>query len=375
MTDAVEPKMMRKSITLFACVIGCTQEAALEEGPNGSLRAPSTAYRAVKLDRLWEGSEGTVVFIHGHGDCVGKDSDCTRDARGYWSSSGDGSLFLDEASGKVDEQGAWHYREAITVRYDGENQPLWDATHDVAACLSDLVTGTDDSGCNPEKLQRTRFHLVAHSEGGAILDRILSTGQWPDVSDAIEGAPISLAGALGGAKSASALYGVDGASGFCTHAVSALAGWALKDAGSASLTRGTLLGEANNGMAGKSPKWIYKVTTTGGAGSCNNAWHKSVRDSSMDLAMGTLCSCIGTSDDDQADGILWQYDTDPTADPGNSNGGKYQPAFTGRYWHWLSSWSNHSHVRNDAYAPTLGYQTVDGCHAEAPGTCIGQFAW
>src|SRR6185369_14499886 len=163
---------------------------------------------------------------------------------------GDDQSLLDDASSHVDEQGKWSYFETFTIRYDGVGQAMWGAAADVAACLVDLARGEDQSGCNPNRYRRTSFRLVGHSEGGAIIDRIFSTGWWPELTAAVVGNPISLQGALAGAKSASALYGMDGAGSFCTSVVSWLAGWALKDDGSASLTRGTLLGEANNGRAG-----------------------------------------------------------------------------------------------------------------------------
>ena len=339
-----------------------------------------------KLDIAWSGSNGTVVFIHGKANCTDSgmgmyDSRCGNDLRGYWLNStndgGDGHDFMDEATARTDGS-SWTYWEAISIRYDGENQAFWSATNDVAACLSDLAAGTNSSGCNPSLIHRTQFRVVAHSMGGAILDRILSTGWWPQLtgsSGAIIGSPVTSSGALAGAKSASALYGVDGASNFCTTLVSWVAGWALKNAGTQSLERGTVIGEANNGKAGKSPRWIYKVTTTGGGGSCNNNSADSISESVDDGKMGLLCGCIGTSSDDDSDGILWMYDTDPTSNPSASNGGKLRSQYTGYYWHWVASWANHSHTRNDAYVAKYGYQTASGCYSISPGTCVGQYAW
>ncbi len=339
-----------------------------------------------KMDIAWAGTQGTVVFIHGKANCTDSgmgmyDSRCGNDLRGYWLNStndgGDGHDFMDEATARTDGS-SWTYWEAISIRYDGENQAFWYAANDVAACLSDLAAGTNSSGCNPSLIRRTQFRVVAHSMGGAILDRILSTGWWPQLTGAggaIIGSPVTSSGALAGARSASALYGVDGASNFCTTLVSWVAGWALKNAGTQSLTRGTVIGEANNGMAGKSPRWIYKVTTTGGSGSCNNNHSDSISESVDDGKMGALCGCIGYSSDDDSDGILWMYDSDPTSNPGGSNGGKLRSQYTGYYWHWFASWANHSHTRNDAYVAKYGYQSAAGCYAISPGTCVGQYAW
>ena len=339
-----------------------------------------------KLDIVWSGTQGTVVFIHGKGNCTmsslgSYDSRCGSDPRGYWLNStddgGDGHDFMDEATARNTTNG-WLTWEAISIRYDGENQGFWSAAADVAACMSDLAAGTNSSGCNPSLIRRTSFRVVAHSEGGTILDRIFSTGWWPQLTGpagAIVGNPVASSGALAGARSSSALYGVDGASNFCTTLVSWVIGWALKDPGSQSLTRGSVIGEANNGKAGKSPRWFNKITTTGGSGSCNNNSSNSISESVDDGKMGALCGCIGYSSDDDSDGILWMYDTDPTSNPGASNGGKLRSQYTGYYWHFVASWANHSHTRNDAYVAKYGYQTTSGCYTISPGTCVGQYAW
>ncbi len=336
-----------------------------------------------KLNFVWSGSAGTVVFVHGHGNCTNPngqayDSRCGNDPAGYWLNStedgGDGHDMLDDATARATSTG-WQYWEAFSIRYDGTDQAFWGAANDVAGCLRDLLNGTNSTGCNPSLYRRTRFYLAAHSEGGTILDRIFSSGWYPDIVSATQGYPVSDSGALAGAKSASALYGTDGASNFCTTLVSWLVGWALKDTGTSSLTRGTVIGEANNGHQGKSPRWFLKVTTSGGSGSCNNTSVRPVNESVNDSKMGVLCGCIGYSSDDDSDGILWMYDTDPTSNPSGSNGGKYRAQYTGYYWHWLASWANHSHTRNDAYAPKYGYQTNQYCYPISPGTCIGQYAW
>jgi hypothetical protein len=339
------------------------------------------------LDIVWGGSAGTVVFIHGKGNCTDSgmssyDSRCGTDPKGYWLNStndgGDGHDMMNEATARQNSDGTWTYWEAISVRYDGENQAFWNATSDVAACLTDLAAGTNSSGCNPSLIRRTQFRIVAHSMGGAIVDRMFSTGWWPGLTGsggAIVGNVVTSSGALAGAKSASALYGVDGASNFCTTLTSWVIGWALKTVGTNSLTRGNVLGEANNGKAGKSPRWFNKITTAGGGGSCNNNSSDSISEHVNDTNMGLLCGCIGTTSDDDSDGILWNYDTDPTSSPSTSNGGKYRSQYTGYYWHFISSWANHSHTRNDAYAPKYGYQTSSSCYPISPGTCIGQYAW
>ena len=356
----------------------------------------------VKLDLVWGGNGGgTTVFIHGHGNCVGgngADSRCVNLSYGYWLNSvedgGDGHDFLAEATSSctasgctmacsgtgcdtMSYSGSWKYSEAFTIRYDLVNQSLWSATNDVANCLMDLKSGTNTTGCNPNRYQRTSFRVVGHSAGGAVIDRIFSGGWWPGLTGAggaIVGNPVSNSGALAGSRAASALYGTDGASNFCTTLISWVAGWAFKSTGNASLTRGTLIGEANNGKAGKSPRWIYKVTTAGGAGSANNSGRDSVKEDANDSKMGILTGCVGYSSDDDTDGVLWQYDSDPTSNPSGSNGGKYRSQYTGYYWRWVASWANHSHNRNDAYVKKYGFQNYTGCYTISPGTCIGQYA-
>lgn len=351
------------------------------------LCAMATAAEAntTHLDIVWGGSAGTVVFIHGKANCTDSgmgsyDSRCGSDPKGYWlnstSDGGDGHDMMNEATARQNSDGSWTYWEAISLRYDGENQGFWSATNDVAYCLRDLEQGTNSTGCNPSNIRRTQFRIVAHSMGGAIMDRIFSTGWWGDLTGgAIIGNIVTSSGSLAGAKSASALYGVDGASNFCTTLVSWVIGWALKNPGTQSLERGVVIGEANNGKAGKSPRWFNKITTAGGGGSCNNNSSDSIAESVNDTKMGLLCGCIGTSSDDDSDGILWNYDSDPTSNPGGSNGGKYRAQWTGYYWHFISSWANHSHTRNDAYAPKYGYQTSSYCYPISPGTCIGEYAW
>ncbi|HZH77630.1 MAG TPA: hypothetical protein VEY88_16515 [Archangium sp.] len=362
----------------------------------------SASALTVKLDYIWGGNGGgTTVFIHGHGNCVGgngSDSRCVNIPYGYWLNStedgGDGHDFMAEATSKctasgcsmactaagcnsVSYTGSWSYSEAFTIRYDMVNQSMMASANDVARCLVDLRNGTNLSGCNPSLYKRTSFRVVGHSAGGAVIDRIFSTGAWPELtgtSGAIVGNPVASSGALAGSRAASALYGTDGASNFCTTLVSWVAGWAFKSTGNASLTRGSVIGEARNGRQGKSPKWIYKITSTGGSGSANNNGKDSIQESTNDSKMGILAGCVGYSTDDDTDGVLWHYDNDPTSSPSTSNGGKYRAEYTGKYWSWVASWANHSHNRNDAYVKKYGFQSYSGCYYISPGTCIGQYA-
>ncbi|WP_309889751.1 hypothetical protein [Archangium sp.] len=362
----------------------------------------SASALTVKLDYIWGGNGGgTTVFIHGHGNCVGgngSDSRCVNIPYGYWLNStedgGDGHDFMAEATSKctasgcsmactsagcnsVSYTGSWSYSEAFTIRYDMVNQSMMASANDVARCLVDLRNGTNLSGCNPSLYKRTSFRVVGHSAGGAVIDRIFSTGAWPELtgtSGAIVGNPVASSGALAGSRAASALYGTDGASNFCTTLVSWVAGWAFKSTGNASLTRSSVIGEARNGRQGKSPKWIYKITNTGGSGSANNNGKDSIQESTNDSKMGILAGCVGYSTDDDTDGVLWHYDNDPTSSPSTSNGGKYRAEYTGNYWHWVASWANHSHNRNDAYVKKYGFQSYTGCYYISPGTCIGQYA-
>ncbi len=362
----------------------------------------SASALTVKLDYIWGGNGGgTTVFIHGHGNCVGgngSDSRCVNIPYGYWLNStedgGDGHDFMAEATSKctasgctmacsstgcnsVSYTGSWSYSEAFGIRYDMVTQSMMASANDVAKCLVDLRNGTNLSGCNPSLYKRTSFRVVGHSAGGAVIDRIFSTGAWPELtgtSGAIVGNPVASSGALAGSRAASALYGTDGASNFCTTLVSWVAGWAFKSTGNASLTRSSVIGEARNGRQGKSPKWIYKITNTGGSGSANNNGKDSIQESTNDSKMGILAGCVGYSADDDTDGVLWMYDNDPTSSPSTSNGGKYRAEYTGKYWHWVDSWANHSHNRNDAYVKKYGFQSYSGCYYISPGTCIGQYA-
>ncbi len=288
---------------------------------------------------------------------------------------------LNEGTIKYGANGPAYY-EAFAIGHDTQNQGYWNSTNDVVACLRDLMNGTNYSTCNPNYYRRTSFKLVGHSAGSSIVDRIYSSGWWPDVVAATVGGPISLQGSLAGSRAASALYSVDGQGNWVTGFVGWLAGtfgWDLKSAAAWSLTRGNLNNEAAMGHQGHSPRWVYKVTTSGGCGSCNNngAWFCStgVNEHDNDGELGAVCAAVGYSDSDDSDGLVWMYDSDPTSNPGGSGGGKYNANFTGYYWHWVTSWANHSHGRNDAYTTLGDWQNTGGCYTRSPGTCLGQYAY
>ncbi|HTJ40472.1 MAG TPA: hypothetical protein VL463_00190 [Kofleriaceae bacterium] len=342
--------------------------------------ATGTAEAGAQLQYVFGGDQGTVVFIHGKSDCSWGMSGCnggdsTSGPNAYWTNRSTNYTLVDEATTKLDASGGVHYYEAFTIGYDLENQGFWYAANDVGGCLQDLYQGTNNSGCNPNRYQRTQFHLVAHSAGGTILDRLLSTG-WYSINDHVVGNVVVIAPALAGSRAASALYGIDNYGNFCTGLVSWLAGWALKNNGAQSLTRSSVIGEANKGYAGRAPRWLLKVTTTGGSGSANNNWYAGVDEHDNDSAMGALAGCLGWSDQDDMDGLLYWSDSDPTNNtagnncPTSDHSCHYYSQFTGSYWHWFESWANHSHSRDDAYNDM---QTTSGCYTRTPGGCVGQY--
>ena len=193
---------------------------------------------------------------------------------------------------------------------------------------------------------------MTHSAGATVVDRIVSSGWWstsivPNIQSIF-----SLAPALAGSRASSALYGVDGYSGWCSTLVSWLAGWAIKNNGAQSLTRGSVIGEANAGHQGRSPIWINKQTTTGGSWSANNdgcgtLWNGvTVREDDNDCAMGALAVCLGYSNSDDMDGLLYWSDsystnntsangcnTTDTYDGNGVNSCHYYSQFTGNYKH------------------------------------------
>lgn len=345
--------------------------------------ATVTASAAPQLQYVFGGSAGTVVFIHGKSDCSTAMGDCNGGTatsgvgpNRYWTNSANGASMLNEATTKYTSTGTQYY-EAFSIGYDLANQGYWSSANDVGACLKDLYSGTNLSGCNPSLYQRSQFRIVTHSAGAAVIDRILSTG-WYGVNSHVVGNVTTLSPALAGSRASSALYGVDGYGGFCSTLVSWLAGWAFKNNGAQSLTRGAVIGEANKGYAGRSPIWIQKVVTTGGSGSANNNWNVGVNEHDNDGNMGTLAGCLGYSSSDDMDGLLYWSDEDPTNNTAANgcNGNphcKYYSQFSGSYWHWFESWGNHSHTRDDAYATKGDWQSTTGCFYRSPGTCVGQY--
>lgn len=344
------------------------------------------AHATPQLQYVWSGSSGTVVFIHGKSDCSSGMSDCnsgtsTSGPKAYWTNRSTSYNMLNEATTHYDSTGAAHYYEAFSIGYDLANQGYWSSANDVGNCLKDLYSGTNNSGCNPNHYQRTSFHIVTHSAGGAIIDRLLSTG-WYSINSHVVGNVVTLAPALAGSRASSALYGIDGYSNFCSSLVSWLAGWAFKNNGAQSLTRSAVIGEANKGYAGRSPRWLLKVTTTGGDCSANNNsfWcGTSVDEHDNDGNMGTLVGCLGYSSSDDTDGLLYWSDTDPTNNtgangcPSGDHSCHYYSQFSGSYWHWFETWANHSHSRDDAYTTKGDWQTPTTCVTRSPGTCVGQF--
>jgi hypothetical protein len=342
-----------------------------------------------QLQYVWGGSAGTVVFVHGKADCSTSMTDCnsfdsTKGPVGYWTNSANNYDLLNEGTTKYAWNGSAQttsYYEAFVIGFDYRNKGFWDAANDVGACLQDFYSGTNASGCNPNKYQRTSFHLVTHSAGATVVDRLLSTG-WYSINSHLIGGVLSIAPALAGSRASSALYGVDGFGNFCTSLVSWLAGWAIKDPAAQSLTRGAVIGEANKGYAGRSPRWIDKITTTGGGGSANNNHSASVNEHDNDTSMGALASCLGYSSSDDMDGLLYWSDSDPTNNtaangcPTSDHSCHYYAQFSGSYWHWFESWANHSHSRDDAYTTTGDWASCSAggcvCYFRSPGTCIAQ---
>ena len=342
------------------------------------------------------GSAGTVVFIHGKSDCSSGMSSCNGYGAGtgpigYWINDNNGRTMQSEATLTVNASGGNTQYEAFTIGYDLENQGFWSSANDVGYCLQDLYQGTNNSGCNPYRYQRSYFHIVTHSAGATVIDRLLST-DWYGINPHVTGYVTTLAPALAGSKASSALYGVDGYGNVCTSIISGLGGFGLKNNGAQSLTRGAVIGEANKGYAGRAPTWFLKVTSTGGSYSANNdgcgtLWGgTTVREDDNDCEMGALAGCLGYSNSDDMDGLLYWSDSDPTNNTsangcntsdtydGNVTSCHYYSQFTGAYWHWITSSANHSHSRDDAYNTLGDWQNTSGCYTRTPGTCVGQYA-
>jgi hypothetical protein len=356
-----------------------------------------TASAGAQLQYVYGGSAGTVVFIHGKADCSPAMGDCNGASSwsgpvAYWSnawkdSNGNSVDLTNEGTTKYTSTGTSYY-EAFAIGYDLDNQGFWYSANDVGWCLQDLYQGTNNSGCNPNRYQRTSFHLVTHSAGATVIDRLMST-DWYGVREHVVGNIVSIAPALAGSRAASALYGIDGYSNFCSSLVSWLAGWAFQNNGAQSLTRSAVIGEANKGYAGRNnTNWVLKITTTGGGCSAYNvgAWYQScgvsVNEHDNDSYMGALAVCLGYDSNDDMDGLLYWSDTDPTNTPNantncpsNDHSCHYYSQFTGLYWHWFESWANHSHSRDDAYVTDGDWNSASGCFLRSPGTCVSQYAW
>ncbi len=378
--------MSRLLPSLFAAAAGLGISLAATE----ALATPGQT----QLQYIYGGTAGTVVFIHGKGDCSPSMSSCNGGSGGnvnaYWSNDANGTTMLNEATLQYSSTGVVRF-EAFAIGYDMENQGFWSAANDVGSCLSDLVNGTNSSGCNPYRYQRSSIHLVTHSAGATVVDRLLSTG-WYGINAHVSGWVTTLAPALAGSKASSALYGVDGIGNICTSIIGGLGGFGLKNNGAQSLTRGSVVSAANQGYAGRSPIWLLKVPSTGGSYSANNDgcgtfWGgTTVREDDNDCLMGALAGCLGYSNSDDMDGLLYWSDTDPTNNTsangcnssdtydGNARSCQYYSQFTGAYWHWITTWANHSHSRDDAYNTLGDWQSSGGCYTRSPGTCVGQYA-
>src|SRR5579883_1617164 len=165
-----------------------------------------------QLHYVYGGTNGqTIVFIHGKSDCSPWMGDCNSNINGwgwelsYWTNHGStGQNMLQDMRMK----GSATY-DVFTIGYDLVNQGFWYSANDVGYCLQDLYQGTNNSGCNPNGYQRSSFHIVTHSAGATVVDRLLSTG-WYGVNSHVSGDVITLAPALAGSRASSALYGVDG---------------------------------------------------------------------------------------------------------------------------------------------------------------------
>jgi hypothetical protein len=292
-------------------------------------------------------------------------------------------------------QGSNSY-DVFTIGYDLVNQGFWDAANDVGYCLSDLANGTNGSGCNPNHYQRSTFHIATHSAGATVVDRLLSTGWW-GVNSHVTGGIAAIAPALTGSYASSVLYNQANANGawYCNNPItngliSIFGRWALGSNGAASLTNSTVLGDANKYYAGRSQIWFNKIVSYGGSGSANNNNQIGVNESANDTEMGALACYLGYSSSNDMDGLLYWSDSDPTNNTGGNgcntsdtayggtNSCHYYAQFTGNYWHWFTTWANHSHSRDDAYTTIWGagcYNLTNGYREPALGGCIGNYAW
>lgn len=186
----------------------------------GAMLVASTALAAgPQLHWVYGGNNGgTIVFIHGKSDCSPSMGDCNSGMfgyeLGYWTNHGNtGENMLQSMRMK----GSTTY-DVFTVGYDLVNQGFWSSANDVGSCLSDLANGSNNSGCNPSRYQRSSFHVVTHSAGATVIDRLLSTGWW-GINSHVSGWVVALAPALTGSYAASVLYNQMNANGawYCNN--------------------------------------------------------------------------------------------------------------------------------------------------------------
>jgi hypothetical protein len=356
----------------------------------------ASAAGAPQLHWIYGGTNGqTIVFIHGKSDCSKSMTDCNGGGTGnelsYWENTSTGGNQI----ANMRMIGSATY-DAFTIGFDLDTQGFWSAANDVGSCLADLYSGTNSSGCNPSLYKRTSFHIVTHSAGATVIDRLLSTG-WFGVNAHVTNGVAAIAPALTGSYASAVLYNQANANGawYCNNPITnglidIFGKWALGDAAAASLTNNTVLGEANKGYAGRSPIWFNKIVSYGGSGSADNSNNISVNESSNDFEMGALACYLGYSSSNDMDGLLYWSDSDPTNNTsangcsasgtayGGTNSCHYTSQFSGAYWHWITTWANHSHSRDDAYTTLWGpgcYDLSNGYTYPALGGCIGNYAF
>ncbi|MGD0529582.1 MAG: hypothetical protein ABSE49_30875 [Polyangiaceae bacterium] len=364
----------------------------------GAMLLVSSAFAsgAPQLHWVYGGTNGqTIVFIHGKADCSKNMSDCNGGGAGYelsyWMNTSTGANQIAD----MRMIGSASY-DAFTIGFDLDTQGYWGAANDVGNCLTDLYSGTNSSGCNPSYYKRSSFNVVTHSAGATVMDRLLSTG-WFGVNAHVTNGVAAIAPALTGSFASSVLYNQSNANGawYCnnpiTNGIIEIFGqWALGNAAAASLTNSTVLGQANQLYAGRSPIWFNKIVSYGGSGSANNANNIGVNESANDTEMGLLACYLGYSSSNDMDGLLYWSDTDPTNNTSangcsasgtaysGTNSCHYFAQFTGSYWHWITTWANHSHSRDDAYDTVWGagcYGLTNGYTFPSPGGCIGNYAF
>jgi hypothetical protein len=318
--------MNRVAAKVLACVIvavGLLLFSTPAKAWNGWSGGPGGA---VQMHWMYGGNNGqTIVFVHGKADCSTWLGDCNSNAAGgwelsYWTnhgSSGNNQLL------NMRFHGSGTY-DVFTIGYDLVNNGFWDSANDVGACLNDLANGTNNSGCNPYNYQRSSFHIVTHSAGATVMDRLLSTGWWGINSHVLSDVS-AIAPALTGSYASSVLYNQMNSNGawYCSNPITnglvpIFGRWALGSNGAMSLTRGTVLGEANKGYAGRSDHWFDKVVSYGGSGSANNNNQIGVNESDNDTEMGLLACYLGYSSSDDMDGLLYWSDSDPTNNTGGN---------------------------------------------------------